>query len=542
MRKKIIVIFLLVATIFMYIKVIKTPHINANEITLRSVFEDDNTAIAVANQMSYGIDDALTNEVIGQVVSLDLNSQNLDNLNGIDVFYNLEVLDISNNDFMNIPKSLETLSRLKYLNVEYNCLPEDGENVLHEVLGTTQIQYGTQFKWHVASNQVKLMTLDPIEVFIQTRTHEHRLVSTILFDNDVMQTYINNGQIVQEGVVEGLLQFEDAGIFTLSCIQSFELVMPTLTYELNGFQSEPIESKKVSIHSWIEPTPLSNENQHFIGWFDQEGNAWSEAVQMPAHDVTLYARWTGIHILTVHIDTHEITYKVAYGQLLAQLVQENNGYEFEGYVDKDGNQIAADATMPDHDFDIYANFTEKIYNLTLYMNDGTDSIFRQFQIPYKQVYEMPLTPTRDGYVWIGYNTKADGSGTTYTHSYQMASQDTSLYAMWSVLTSHATSKDDEQAISQVDNIGQEVTYSNTVSNSQVQIQEIEETLEPEQEVNVESQNEQKEEPKLEARMLPTKVVKNKNYQIEIIAFASLAIILLACSVISGKKYKRNHNI
>lgn len=42
---------------------------------------------------------------------------------------------------------------------------------------------------------------------------------------------------------------------------------------------------------------------------------------------------------------------------------------------------------------------------------------------------MPI-PTRSGYTFVGWNTKPDGSGTTYTSSSSFPAEDMTLYSIW----------------------------------------------------------------------------------------------------------------
>ena len=59
-------------------------------------------------------------------------------------------------------------------------------------------------------------------------------------------------------------------------------------------------------------------------------------------------------------------------------------------------------------------------------------------------WSMP-TPTREGYTFRGWNTKPDGSGTTYTSSSAYPSSDLVLYSQWAIKTYNVTFKDENGA-------------------------------------------------------------------------------------------------
>lgn len=59
-------------------------------------------------------------------------------------------------------------------------------------------------------------------------------------------------------------------------------------------------------------------------------------------------------------------------------------------------------------------------------------------------WSMP-TPTREGYTFKGWNTKPDGSGTTYTSSSAYPSSDLVLYSQWAIKTYNVTFKDENGA-------------------------------------------------------------------------------------------------
>ena len=118
---------------------------------------------------------------------------------------------------------------------------------------------------------------------------------------------------------------------------------------------------------------------------------------------------------------------------------EVTGYTFAGWftAQADGTQVQDDATLT-ADLTLYAQWTANSYTVTFDANGGEGSMNQQtFTYDVKQT----LTPnafTRTGYSFTGWNTQADGNGSTYGDKAEVqnltaeANGSITLYAQWSI--------------------------------------------------------------------------------------------------------------
>lgn len=91
--------------------------------TIAETFPDQNMAQGVANTISSGDVNAVLTQVMADgLTTLTINGQGIQNATGIDVFSNLEYLNLGYNELENLPDSIGNLSNLQYLNLAYNQL------------------------------------------------------------------------------------------------------------------------------------------------------------------------------------------------------------------------------------------------------------------------------------------------------------------------------------------------------------------------------------------------------------------------------------
>jgi uncharacterized repeat protein (TIGR02543 family) len=115
------------------------------------------------------------------------------------------------------------------------------------------------------------------------------------------------------------------------------------------------------------------------------------------------------------------TFKASYGTSDYTLYYNSSATRFNGYTTKGSNVYAYYYRMDNG---------KNIYSLTLNFNDGetTDGVHRVLE---GAIYTLS-TPARDGYVFAGWNTLEDGTGTNYeAGEYTMPTENTTLYAQWS---------------------------------------------------------------------------------------------------------------
>ena len=118
---------------------------------------------------------------------------------------------------------------------------------------------------------------------------------------------------------------------------------------------------------------------------------------------------------------------------------EVTGYTFAGWftTQADGEQMQDDATLT-ADLTLYAQWTANTYTVTFEANGGEGSMNQQtFTYDTAQALNQN-TFTRTGYSFTGWNTQADGSGSTYGDEAEVqnltaeAGANITLYAQWSI--------------------------------------------------------------------------------------------------------------
>ena len=127
---------------------------------------------------------------------------------------------------------------------------------------------------------------------------------------------------------------------------------------------------------------------------------------------------------------------------------EKEGYTFAGWEDEEGNNLGTNVTIEagsTGDKELTATWTPEEYTLTLNGNGGT---YRRTTytwwgpqttyeptttktITYDSAYGTLEEPTRNDYMFVGWNTKPDGSGETITSATIVSkTEDHTIYAQW----------------------------------------------------------------------------------------------------------------
>ncbi len=219
----------------------------------------------------------------------------------------------------------------------------------------------------------------------------------------------------------------------------------TISFEENGGSAvaDITQDYGSAVTAPADPTRVGYT---FGGWYTDDGtfnNAYTFTT-MPAENVTLYARWTVLPNHTVTFDTNGGT-----GSMSPQTTNvptaltlntfTRTGYSFTGWgTDPGGPVVYADGATYDFTADVtlYAQWTAlPNHTVTFNANGGTGTMT-------PQVNNQPAalnsnTFTRAGYSFSGWNTAANGSGTSYANgaTYDF-SADVTLYAQWTALPRH----------------------------------------------------------------------------------------------------------
>ena len=207
------------------------------------------------------------------------------------------------------------------------------------------------------------------------------------------------------------------------------------------------------------PGNLVNTGYSFSGWNTAADGSGTTCTQgqtftMGQANVTLYAVWTSEATYTVAYDgngntggavpadtTHYLQgQNVTVAGNTGNLV--NTGYSFAGWNTRpDGSGTAYTQgqvfTMGSANMTLYARWVVPVYNVIYNANGSTGGSPPVAPVNYQQGQSATVLGNtgnlvKAGYSFSGWNTAADGSGTTYTQgqTFTMDSADVALYAIW----------------------------------------------------------------------------------------------------------------
>ena len=247
----------------------------------------------------------------------------------------------------------------------------------------------------------------------------------------------------------------------------WEAIPPTLhllTYEPNDAggpfaenipEQEEIEEGDTADLSTAIPTRTGYQ---FLGWNTQpdgSGTAYrpGQTVGPFYADLTIYAQWERIeHTLTYHgndaggpaaqnIPGPQTIYEDQ-AVFLSDVIPTREGYLFAGWnTQPDGSGTAyqpGDSFGPaTADADLYAQWVRIEHILTYHANDAGGPAAQNIPDP-QAIYEdqavslSDVIPTREGYLFTGWNTRPDGSGAAYQPGapFGPTTTDVDLYAQW----------------------------------------------------------------------------------------------------------------
>ncbi len=241
---------------------------------------------------------------------------------------------------------------------------------------------------------------------------------------------------------------QDGGTVTLYAI--WTPYKHTVAYNANGGTGAPASQTKtadVQLNlSTIKPT---RTGYTFVKWntkADGSGTSYNPGANYTPDQnggtVTLYAIWTA--------NTYTVSYNAnggsgapssqtkTYGKslTLSSTKPTRTGYTFVKWntkADGSGTSYSAGGTYTANSgATLYAIWTANTYTVTYNANGGSGAPSSQTKTYGKSLTLSSTKPTRTGYTFVKWNTKADGSGTSYSAGgTYTANSDVVLYAIWS---------------------------------------------------------------------------------------------------------------
>ena len=182
---------------------------------------------------------------------------------------------------------------------------------------------------------------------------------------------------------------------------------------------EGLQQIKQTVNNFIETLWISASNQHCRVSFNANGGSGSMSSQV---------------------------FEKGVPQTLNSNTFTRTGYTFTGWntkADGSGTSCTNGQTItPTANLTLYAQW-EKIYTITFNANGGSGTMSA---LTVKEGASQKLTSnsfTRSGYTFTGWNTKADGSGTSYTNGQTITpTANLTLYAQWKKVISGTTAGHD----------------------------------------------------------------------------------------------------
>ena len=218
----------------------------------------------------------------------------------------------------------------------------------------------------------------------------------------------------------------------------------TITFDANGGEGT-MDSLTIVSGEEIElpANTFTRDGYVFAGWNtapDGSGTAYKESSEIsPTQNMTLYAQWKPCYTITFDANGGEGTMdslQIVQGEetILPANTFTRNGYVFAGWntaPDGSGSTYNESSKIaPTENMTLYAQWTP-CYTITFDANGGKGRMAPQKAIKGEEFSISSNAFTRADYTFTGWNTKADGSGTSYVNNQVIIlSQDITLYAQW----------------------------------------------------------------------------------------------------------------
>ncbi len=177
----------------------------------------------------------------------------------------------------------------------------------------------------------------------------------------------------------------------------------------------------VSLKDYLAEEPV-RDGYDFIGWFDEDGNKVdAESATMPAEGMTVTAEWEIIKYAVNFylasgegVDPSETKYFAPGEEIVYPEDPELEGFTFNGWFDKDGNELPD--VMGEEDINAYAKFDINTYKVT-YMANG--SVYAEYDVVYQAEIPVPEDPASadTALVFAGWEPAVEAAMPAYDVTY-----------------------------------------------------------------------------------------------------------------------------
>ena len=226
-----------------------------------------------------------------------------------------------------------------------------------------------------------------------------------------------------------------------------------ITYEGNGSSGGDVPTSQIKTSGQAiliaNKDGLERTGYAFTGWNTQpdgSGVSYAEGDKYTSDsNVILYAQWKTIDY-TISYDLDEgNNNKNPYGYSANDLPivlnePSKTGYTFLGWI-KDGSPVTQIVSGTTGNITLTAQWRSNKYTVKFAANDGSGSMTEQ-GFTYDQTQNLATNSfERSGYIFVGWNTMADGSGTSYQNLQEVVNLSATdgdiitLYAQWKINSS-----------------------------------------------------------------------------------------------------------
>jgi len=233
---------------------------------------------------------------------------------------------------------------------------------------------------------------------------------------------------------------------------SFTILPKIVTFDSNG-GTGTMADQISSTTADLTPKSFTRDGYEFLGWNTAADGSGTPYVDGDTYaftaDMTLYAQWKQIPTVTFIANEGTGTMADQTSPVTADLTPKSftrDGYVFAGWntkADGTGELYADGASYPfTENLTLYAQWAAveipttatavATYTVTFMSNDGTGTMNPQTSAVSADISRN--TFIREGYVFAGWNTAADGSGELYADEASHAfTENLTLYAQWAAV-------------------------------------------------------------------------------------------------------------
>ena len=297
--------------------------------------------------------------------------------------------------------------------------------------GTHSVSYANSSSGYYYAQYISIENKTTGETIQSYTYNESTYYTTVSFD-------CNAGDVI---AINFYLNYY-SGYYVYLYFDGFTSITSTATANSYFYSSDSSASIEVDYDEDITlPTPIRT-GYTFLGWFDADGNEYTDGVWNTTSDVTLYASWEA-NENTITLDGNGVTLDdttitVTYNEEFTLPTPTRTGYTFDGWFDENGNQVTDGTWNGTSDISLTASWTANKYDITLegavfdktiVFDYNCDSYSDEtITLSRNEVLNYPTIPTRTGYIFTGWYTDSDC--TEFFSFSEDIESDMTLYAGW----------------------------------------------------------------------------------------------------------------